>query len=122
MSQEDAEIRRREVLAEVRRRFVRLLGSQERTRILEEALSTAEAVQRTVHELVVAGEVSPIEELKVEADASLARIDLKAATSGLAIARQELAEMWGARVPDFESAAGSLGVPTTIPVRREPGL
>jgi outer membrane protein, heavy metal efflux system len=117
VSQEDAEIMRRGVLAEVRRRFVRVLGSQERTRILEEALRTAEAVQRTVHDLVVAGEVSPIEERKVEADASLARIDLKGAASGLAVARQELAEMWGARAPDFESAVGTLEVPATIPAR-----
>jgi cobalt-zinc-cadmium efflux system outer membrane protein len=117
VSQGDAEVRRRDVLAEVKRRFVGVLGLQERGKILEGALRTAETVQRTVHELVVAGEVSPIEELKVESDASLARIDLRAAASGLAVARQKLAEMWGRRVPDFGDAAGELDMPTTLPSR-----
>ncbi len=117
VSQQDAEVKRRDILAEVRRRFVRVLGSQERTRILEMTAGTADTVQRTVHDLVVAGEVSPIEELRVEADASLARIDLRAAGSGLAVARQELAEMWGDRVPDFGTAVGTLEISAAIPER-----
>ncbi len=119
VSQGDAQIRRRDVLTEVRRRFVRVLGLQERGRILEETLRTAEAVQRTVHELVLAGEVSPIEELKVDADASLARIDSGAAAGRLNVARQELAQMWGGAAPDFGPAVGDLEAPTTIPDRSD---
>jgi cobalt-zinc-cadmium efflux system outer membrane protein len=59
--------------------------------------------------------VSPIEELKVEADASLARIDLRTARSDLAVARQELAQTWGGRKPDFGPVVGDLAVRVTIP-------
>jgi cobalt-zinc-cadmium efflux system outer membrane protein len=104
-----------EMRAELRRRFVTAMGHQERIRVLQENLRIAEETLNAVRELVRAGEVSPIEELKVDADASMARTDLAKGKAELLVARRSLASLWGAAESEFGALEGALSIPTAVP-------
>lgn len=97
---------RRELLAEVRRRFVRALGEQERERILAAAADTAAAVEETVAALVGAGEASGIERSRARTDAALARLELEAARAELRAARRELVALWNGSEAEAAALAG----------------
>jgi cobalt-zinc-cadmium efflux system outer membrane protein len=101
--------------AEVRRRFFAALGLQERLGVLRENLRIAEETLLAVRDLVRAGEVSPIEELRVDADAAIARTDLANGESDLRIARRNLAVLWGGAETDFGNLLGALSLPESVP-------
>lgn len=101
--------------AELRRRFVVALARQERVTLLEENQRIAEETLSAVRELVRAGEVSPIEELKVDADLSIARADLEKATAELCIGRGALAALWRGQEGDYGPLLGALTIPRTLP-------
>ena len=111
----DAEGRRRDVLAEVERRFVALLGAQERHAIATEGAGTAAQVSSVVAALVQAGEASPIEATRAENEEIIAGIDAAAAEHDLELAKSALARLWGADRPDFASAAGTLAGAVPLP-------
>jgi cobalt-zinc-cadmium efflux system outer membrane protein len=104
-----------ELRAEVRRRFIEALGWQERIRVLQDNVEIAEQTLNAVRELVRAGEVSPIEELKVDADASTARTDLANGEAELIVARGRLAALWGGAETEFGPLQGALSIPKAAP-------
>jgi len=91
----DAVAARRDVAAEVDRRFAALVGAQERLAIARENAGTAREVTAAVAALAGAGEVSAIEEVRARGDEGLAAIDLAGAERDLELARRALAELWG---------------------------
>lgn len=104
-----------ELRAEVRRRFIEALGRQERVRVLRENLEIAEQTLGAVRELVRAGEVSPIEELKVDADVSTAQSDLANGEAALLAARGRLGALWGGGESGFGPLLGALSIPAPAP-------
>lgn len=111
----DLAIRRRELRAEVQRRFTRALGLQERVRSLEDAVATAASIETTVRELVRAGEASGLEELRVRNEAALARGERDGAVVELGVARRDLAALWGGDPAAFGALAGALDGPLEVP-------
>ena len=108
---------RRDLLADVDRKFATLLGSQERAAIAEQNAQTAREVTQAVSNLVAAGEVSPIEEARAEGDQALASIELANAIRDADLARRGLARLWGEDVPSFATAAGTLATVVELPER-----
>lgn len=108
---------RRDILAEVDRKFATLLGAQERAAIAKQNAQTAHEVTQAVSALVAAGEVSPIEEARAQGDEALASIDLANALRDVDLARRALAQLWGEDAPSFAAAAGTLTLTATVPDR-----
>jgi cobalt-zinc-cadmium efflux system outer membrane protein len=108
---------RRDLLAEVDRKFATLLGAQERAAIAEQNVQTAREVTQAVSYLVAAGEVSPIEEARAESDQALASIELANAVRDVDLTRRALARLWGEEVPSFSTAAGTLATTVALPER-----
>ncbi len=104
-----------ELRTELRRRFVVALGRQERVRVLQENLRIVEETLNAVRELVRAGEVSPIEEWKVDADASTSRTDLARGEADLLVARRNVAALWGGDESEFGPLQGTLSIPKAVP-------
>jgi outer membrane protein, heavy metal efflux system len=121
----DLERKRRDIIAEVDRRFSLVLGAQERAAIAGENARTAHEVTEAVAALVAAGEVSPIEEARAQGDEALAVIDHASAERDVDLERLELARLWGeaqrapagvrgelagtAMLPELEGALAALG-------------
>lgn len=111
----DLERRRRDLLREADRRFVALLAVQERLAIAEEDRTTAGEVRRAVAALVAAGEVSPVEEMRVAGDEALARIERDAAARDAADAARALAQLWAEPADASVRAAGVLASEVSVP-------
>jgi outer membrane protein, heavy metal efflux system len=106
---------RRDLSAEVDRKFATLLGAQERAVIAEQNAQTAREVRQAVSSLVTAGEVSPIEEERAQGDEALASVDLANARRDIDLARRALAQLWGEEAPSFSTAAGTLATSAALP-------
>jgi len=111
----DIERKRRDIVTEVDRRFAVVLGAQERAAIAEENSRTAHEVTQAVSALVAAGEVSPIEEARAQADEALASIDHANAQRDVDLARRELAQLWGEAQPSLIGGDGRLAETATVP-------
>ena len=105
-AQWDYETARLDVLTEVAKGFVTVLGAQKRIELLEHEAQVAEQVAMTVSERVKAGKVSPIEVTRAETQQVVARIAADKATRELAVARAGLAETWDSKTPDFDHVVG----------------
>ncbi len=111
----DVERKRRDILTEVDRRFADVLGAQERAAIAEENSRTAHEVTQAVSALVAAGEVSPIEEARAQADEALAAIDHANAERDVDLTRWELGRLWGEGQPAPVGGSGRLAETATAP-------
>ena len=111
----DLEADRRDLLAQVDRRFAALLGAQLRLEIAGENRATADEVAAAVRALVDAGEASPIEAARAESEQALAGIDGRAAERNAAAAARALAELWGETAPAFGKAEGTLAERVPLP-------
>jgi cobalt-zinc-cadmium efflux system outer membrane protein len=115
----DYEAKRLEVLGRVSRRFVEVLGAQERVLLAEESLSLAETMVETVGKRVAAGRDTVVEQTKAEVALARVRIEHEQARESLEAARRSLAATWGASDARFESAAGELQTVRPVPTREE---
>ncbi|MEW6337156.1 MAG: TolC family protein [Acidobacteriota bacterium] len=106
---------RRDLLAEVERRFVALLGAQERVVIAGQNAATAREVTLVVASLVEAGEASPVEAARAESDEALAVIDLGNARRDADLARGRLASLWGDEGTTAAAARGALATSVELP-------
>ena len=104
----ELDIRIRDLRAEVRRSFAAGLHAQERVRILHETLETVAEISAAVGELVRAGEVSPVEKLRAENEAALARADHEVGHGELLVATRRLVALWGGVAADAETLDGQL--------------
>jgi cobalt-zinc-cadmium efflux system outer membrane protein len=94
--------------AEVERRFAAVLAAQDRLAALEESDRIAAEALAAVRSLVEAGEVSPVEADRAEAERARVGIAHRAATVEITSTRRALAQLWGEAAPDFAQAAGTL--------------
>ncbi len=109
------EAREFDLLTEVDRRFARALAAGARVAAAEESDRIAADIVQAVNALVQAGEVSPIEEDRAEAERAGVAIELRNARLEEETALRQLAELWGARAGDVESLEGSLEIDATSP-------
>lgn len=108
LAQADMDRVRRDLLAEVDRRFARLIAAQMREEILLEGTRIADTLEITVRALAEAGEISPIEVDRVAAERSLIEIEGVAARADAGRARAALSALWSQPDPDSVHAAGSI--------------
>ncbi len=106
-----------DLLAEVDRRFADALAAQWRTESLEATDSIAVETVRAVTALVDAGEVSPIEVDRAEAERAQVTTRLLAARFQQASALRSLAQLWGSVEPDFSGVQGSIEIAPSLPDR-----
>ena len=111
----DLAAQRAELLAETARRFAALLGAQERLAIRREVLKVTGELEAIVRTLAAAGEVAPFEVQRIEAERIIAGSELRRAEVDGELARSALAALWGDPEPDFDGAAGTLGLPDPPP-------
>jgi cobalt-zinc-cadmium efflux system outer membrane protein len=103
-----AESARRELLVEVRRRFTDALLSQERLRVLAADESLAAEAAGAVRALVDAGEASPIEVERAEAERALTSIRRGQEATQLRRTLRELAALWGGDAAPLSAVEGEL--------------
>jgi outer membrane protein, heavy metal efflux system len=112
-----ADAARLDLLAEVDRRFADALVAQLRIEALLASDSIAVETVRAVAALVEAGEVSPIEQDRAEAERTLVTARLLAVRLEHATALRSLARLWGSREADFSGVRGSLEITPSLPDR-----
>ena len=81
--------------ADVRAAFVGLLAAQQRVQLNEKTLAIAAQARDAAAKRVIAGKAAPLEETKAQVAESSAQLALTQAQSGLRVARQQLALLWG---------------------------
>ena len=81
--------------ADVRAAFVGLLAAQQRVQLNEKTLAIAAQARDAAAKRVIAGKAAPLEETKALVAESSAQLALTQAQSGLRVARQQLALLWG---------------------------
>ena len=95
--------------------FTEVLAAQERLRFAEESQQLAQRVVNAVAKRVQAGKVPPIEETRAAVALSTTQIELEQAKRDLAVARKQLALLWGNASPHFSKALGNLESSVTLP-------
>lgn len=111
----DLESIRLDIHADTRRRFIRVLGAQERVNLAKETVALTEALVKAAAARVESGKVSPMELEKAHVLLAQTTIALGQTTGDLQTARTLLAAQWGSVTPAFESAAGDLPTLPDIP-------
>lgn len=108
----DRESRRLDLLAEVARRYLAIVGAQRQQAVAEFDIAQRKRTVAGAQQRLQAG-ASP-ESVVLTAQAALARAELDRARAAqrLLSARQHLAALWGERDPKFEVVAGD---PLTLP-------
>ena len=105
--------------ADVRTAFANVLAGQQRVQLHQRTLEIAGSARDAAAKRVLAGKVAPLEETKARVAESSAELALAQARSGLRVARQQLAALWGAQPAAFGSAVGELA---QLPVLPDEGL
>jgi cobalt-zinc-cadmium efflux system outer membrane protein len=104
----DYEAARLEVLTEVTRRYLGLLGAQRRVTLAQEALTLAAQVRETTDRRISAGDAPPIDAARASVPVATARVDLRRAERQQQAARRKLALMWSSQEPTFDEVQGGL--------------
>ncbi len=114
-SSRDFEAKRVEILADVTRRFIRLLARQNEVALARANVELGETTLRAVRRRVAAGADSPLEQKKTVTALARSRIAGEHAQHELQVARYDLAVMWGSSAPQFDGAEGNLFGTRTVP-------
>lgn len=101
--------------ADVRTAFANVLAGQQRVQLHQKTLEIASSARDAAAKRVLAGKVAPLEETKARVAESSAELALAQARSGLRVARQQLAALWGAQPAAFGSAVGELAQLPVLP-------
>lgn len=109
------EVARAEVAGEVLVRFAEILAAQERLLQQEPVVKLAEDLASSVHALVEAGSVSPLEARRADAELERSRIQRRELSRAVEQARLRLAALWGSSVAQFTEAVGDLAVTASLP-------
>ncbi len=111
----DIQTQKMDLITEVRKAFIEVLGAQELVSLSRELISLEEKVYRSVDHRVRAGKVSPLEEIKAEASLAASKIDLKRAERTLLTTKKQLAALWGEQSLSFDAVEGELGSLRELP-------
>ena len=101
--------------ADVRAAFAKVLAGQQRVQLHEKTLEIASNARDAAAKRVQAGKIAPLEETKARVAESSAQLALAQAQSGLRVARQQLALLWGAQPASMGRAVGELGDLPALP-------
>lgn len=101
--------------ADVRAAFAKVLAGQQRVQLHEKTLEIASNARDAAAKRVQAGKIAPLEETKARVAESSAQLALAQAQSGLRVARQQLALLWGAQPASMGRAVGELGDLPVLP-------
>ena len=101
--------------ADVRAAFAKVLAGQQRVQLHEKTLEIASNARDAAAKRVQAGKIAPLEETKARVAESSAQLALAQAQSGLRVARQQLALLWGAQPLSMGRAVGELGDLPALP-------
>jgi cobalt-zinc-cadmium efflux system outer membrane protein len=100
--------KRAEIRAAVVTAFFDVLIAQERWQLAKSLNELSQRASDSARRRVLAGKVSPVEELKAKVAEANVRIELSQAESELSSARQRLTAMWGNPFPQFLKAIGDI--------------
>ena len=100
--------KRAEIRATVVTSFFDVLIAQERWQLAKSLTELSHRASDAAKRRVLAGKVSPVEEVKAKVAEANVRIDLSQAESELSSARQRLTAMWGNPIPQFAKAMGDI--------------
>ncbi|WP_294260229.1 TolC family protein [uncultured Comamonas sp.] len=101
--------------ADVRTAFANVLAGQQRVQLHQKTLEIASSARDAAAKRVQAGKVAPLEETKARVAESSVELALAQARSGLRVARQQLAALWGAQPSAFGAAVGDLAQLPVLP-------
>lgn len=96
-----------ELIYETAAAFIDVLAARENLRIAREKHKLADQVYETAKERVLAGTVSPMEQVTAKIKRSNARLDVQNAEDALQITRTDLWAMWGGLPDDFKTVKGN---------------
>jgi len=99
---------RAETLAMTRQRFIAVLAAQDGLALAKEQAELADKSLAAAEERFKAGKAPLIDRLRLQGEASLARMAAARSERGLLTARQLLAASWGDAQPGFDRVAGEL--------------
>lgn len=108
-------LKKMQILAEVNLAFNEVLIAQERVKLAQSSLTLAQRAKEAASKRVLAGKISPVEEIKSKVAESAVKVELNHATSLLSNARKRLTALWGNSNPVFESALGDVDNVTHLP-------
>lgn len=101
----DLVLLRTEVRALVVAAFFEALTAEQRLQLAEASQGLAQSVTDAAARRVLAGKVSPLEETRAKVAQAGASIELRQATSAMALARQRLTAIWGGSGPQWDRLA-----------------
>ncbi len=104
-----------EIIYETAAAFIHVLVAQENLRISMEKEKLANQVFETSRERVLAGRVSPLEQVTADIQRKNAMLDVQKSKDDLLIARTNLSSMWGSSEAAFNKAKGVLDRIQSIP-------
>ena len=100
--------KRAEIRAAVVTAFFDVLIAQERWQLAKSLTELSQRASDAAKRRVLAGKVSPVEEVKAKVAEANVRIELSQAEGELSSARQRLTAMWGNPLPQFAKAMGDI--------------
>ena len=113
----DAELheKRFEVSVEAARRFAQVLSNQARLQLMQEAITLAKQALAAVQVRVQAAKAPEAELARAAAQLARAELDYEDSEHEFLTAKFQLAALWGASQPDFDSVAGNMAKLAKLP-------
>lgn len=115
LAQTELEAARAALRADVRAAFVNVLAAQQRVQLHEKTRQIAGQALDAAAKRVMAGKAAPLEETRALVAQSSAELAVAQAQSGLRVARQQLALLWGAQGASIGAVAGDIGQLPLLP-------
>jgi cobalt-zinc-cadmium efflux system outer membrane protein len=109
------ETQRLEVLTGVTQAYISAVEAQQQWHQQQELVEVAENLYNSILAQVEAGKVSKLQQTKARVELSRAEIDLKNALDRFQAARSNLASFWGSKKAEFQTLAGTLTTPDSVP-------
>ncbi|MFZ5560163.1 MAG: TolC family protein [Pseudomonadota bacterium] len=103
-AEQDYQLARATLRAEVNQAFTELLAAQARQQLARDMIALADETHRAVSESVKAGKVSPLEETRAGVILAGVRLDAEQAERDLMTARRRLSATWASAHPLFTAA------------------
>lgn len=115
LAQTELDAARAALRADVRAAFVNVLAAQQRVQLHEKTQQIARQALDAAAKRVMAGKAAPLEETRALVAQSSAELAVTQAQSGLRVARQQLALLWGAQGASIGTVTGDMGQLPLLP-------
>ncbi|MFC1850826.1 TolC family protein [candidate division CSSED10-310 bacterium] len=111
----DLKIKKLEIIADVTTRFLDVQESQQKIKLIDDALSLAENILSSVKKRVNAGATLAVEETRAQVALTLTQIQRNKLLLDHEAKKKALALLWGERGNDVELVAEELNIESTLP-------